>query len=100
MNRFLVLSMLLFPVLTHAQSTLPVGTGILKIDLRKNSSIKLYTDFSLGKRMHHIELKENSVGVVELRENGKTPYWFQPEQFYPSYDIFLFILDVCIFLRL
>jgi hypothetical protein len=75
------------PVVAHAQQQLPAGSGMIIFDINKLSSLSLYADTNGRSAPRTVSFSLNKVGVPEIDSSSRQ--WFVPEQFHPSYDIFM-----------
>ncbi|MBC7850693.1 MAG: hypothetical protein H7Y31_13210 [Chitinophagaceae bacterium] len=84
-SRFVAM-ILLLSCFKNAQSENAIGVGIILLDITKIRHLEFHSDTSSAS-IASVKFVENNVGVVE--PDPGSAEWFVPEQFYPSYDIFV-----------
>lgn len=91
--RIALLLLLFSPVMLLAQDDLPLGKGVVVFDVNKLNGIEFFVDTNNVQPDETIRFTINQVGVTEIEDAKNKNKWFVPEQFFPSYDVFILRVD-------
>ncbi|MBC7903039.1 MAG: hypothetical protein H7Y27_06435 [Gemmatimonadaceae bacterium] len=69
-----------------AQPNLPLGAGVIKIDIGKKPVLNFYSDSSQTLPVKTIEIVSNSNGDFVVKDEAANA-WFKPEQLFLNYDL-------------
>jgi len=92
----LYLIILLFPLLSVGQKSLPIGQGVLKIDYTRLPTIHFFADTMQASPARTVIVNKDKEGEYIFKNQKQLESWFLPEQLSLDYDIFIIRVDTII----
>lgn len=89
----LFLLLFLLPLRSPAQTALPVGQGVLKINFDKQPGLQFFEDTLQATPSRSVSVVTSANGELVIHSQKDPAAWFKPEQLFLEYGIFLLRVD-------
>ncbi|RYG36155.1 MAG: SH3 domain-containing protein, partial [Chitinophagaceae bacterium] len=93
MQKLVLFYFFLLPFCVSAQTILPIGEGVLKIDFDKGPTLPFFSDTSQAAPVSTISVGKDQREELIIQSMDGDAGWFAPEQLFVEYGIFIMRVD-------